>query len=301
MTDSSIDPAKAAAALETLRRADAAGPRAKVVGLTQMEGGWSRWSHLAQIASTDGTTRRYVVRVKAPHGLFDTDLVAEYNVYKGLEELDLPTPRVFGLHTEPDNPFGGQLFVMEFLDGHSANVWRAGDHTWLQADWEGPRGIASDVVAYAAGIHAIGADHAPEGLPTIAFADQVRRWQREYEESGFNRDPVLEESFHWMLANEPSPVPTALVHGDYRIGNMLVKDARVSAILDWELATLGDPLVDFAYHSMIWRLPPELWSGLAGLDLAVHVFRRGRSPLKTWSPGSSPGEYLILQSKLITL
>jgi aminoglycoside phosphotransferase (APT) family kinase protein len=219
----------------------------RVAELTQMEGGWSRWSHLAKIAGTDGRTRRYVVRVKAPHGLFDTDLVAEYNVYRGLEELDLPTPRVFGLHTEPDNPFGGELFVMEFLEGHSANVWRPGDHEWLQADWDGPRGIASDIVAYAAGIHSIGADHAPEGLPTIAFADQVRRWQREYEESGFNRDPVLEESFHWMLANEPSPVPTALVHGDYRIGNMLVKDERVSAILDWELAYMGDPRFDLGY------------------------------------------------------
>lgn len=218
----------------------------RVVELTQIEGGWSRWSHVGRVAGRDGE-RRYVVRVKAPHGLFDTDLVAEFNVYKQLEALDLPTPSVFGLHTTQDNPFGGDLFVMEFLEGTSVNVWRAGDHTLLREDWDGPRGIATDVVTYAARIHTIGDDRAPAGLPTITFADQVRRWQHEYEDSGFNRDPVLEESFRWMLANEPGPVPVALVHGDYRVGNMLVKDGRVSAILDWELAYMGDPRFDLGY------------------------------------------------------
>jgi aminoglycoside phosphotransferase (APT) family kinase protein len=222
-------------------------PGERVDQLTQLEGGWSRWSHVAVVAADDGAVRRYVVRVKAPDGLFDTDIRAEYSIFVGLQELDLPTPRVFGLHTAQDNPFGGELFVMEFLTGTAVNVWRRADHGLLQADWDGPRGIAADVVDYAARIHSIGPDRAPHGVPTIEFADQVRRWRREYEESGFNRDPVLEESFHWMLAHAPAPVMPGLVHGDYRIGNMLLSDSRVSAILDWELAYLGDVRFDIGY------------------------------------------------------
>jgi aminoglycoside phosphotransferase (APT) family kinase protein len=247
MSTTEVTTARTGLLSELLSEAGELGSGERIVEVTQLEGGWSRWSHIAVVASEDGPTRRYVVRVKAPHGLFDTDLIAEYNIYLGLAELELPTPRAFGLHTDDDNPFGGELFVMEFLEGASANVWRAGDHAWLQADWSGPRGVAGDLVAYAARIHSLGPDRAPEGIPTIDFLDQVHRWRREYQEADFNRDPVLEESFHWLVAHAPTPARTGLVHGDYRIGNMLVEDNRISAILDWELAYMGDVRFDLGY------------------------------------------------------
>ena len=181
-----------------LRDAGEMGPDDAVQELTQLEGGWSRFSHIARVRARDGAERKYVVRVKAPFGLFDTDLIAEYNVFVGLQELDLPTPRVFGLHETVDNPFGGELFVMEYLTGNSVNVWRGRDHATLQEDWAGPRGIASDVVTFAARIHSVGPDQAPAGLQTVSFLDSVKRWRGEYEDAGFNRDPILEGAFEWL-------------------------------------------------------------------------------------------------------
>jgi aminoglycoside phosphotransferase (APT) family kinase protein len=222
-------------------------PGEHVDSCDQLEGGWSRFSHVAVVRGADARERRYVVRVKAPHGLFDTDIVAEYNVFRGLQELELPIPRVFGLHETADNPFGGQLFVMEFLHGSAVNVWRARDHALLKEDWAGRRGIATDVVASAARIHSISPAQAPPGVPHISYAEQVERWNVMYREAGFNRDPVLEEAFWWLRDNAPAGGARGLVHGDFRIGNMLVDSGRVTAILDWELAYVGDVRFDLGY------------------------------------------------------
>ena len=230
-----------------LQDAGEIGPQDSVEECRQLEGGWSRFSHVARVRRRDATERSYVVRVKAPYGLFDSGLLAEYNVFTALQDVDLPTPKVFGLHDQPDNPFGGELFVMEFLPGRSANVWRARDHEALRADWAGSRGIARDLVTYAARIHAVGPGFAPVGLPHLRFAEQVDSWRVTYEEAGFNRDPVLEEAFHWLAANPPQDARVGLVHGDFRIGNMLIDSGRVSAILDWELAFMGDVRFDLGY------------------------------------------------------
>jgi aminoglycoside phosphotransferase (APT) family kinase protein len=79
----------------------------------------------------------------------------------------------------------------------------------------------------------------------------------------------MDRLMEWLPARLPASASTALVHGDYRIDNLIFhpREPRVAAVLDWELATLGDPLGDFAYHLMTWRLPPELFRGLAGADL----------------------------------
>lgn len=245
MSERQIDAERRDLLTRLLREAGEIGARERVDELTQIEGGWSRYSHIAVVGGED--PRRYVVRVKAPFGLFDTDLIAEYNVFLGLQDLDLPTPRAFGLCEDEDNPFGGELFVMNYLTGHSANVWRARDHAALGEDWAGPRGIATDLVTYAARIHSVGADHAPAGLPHYTFLGQVERCRRTYEEGEFNRDPILEEAFRWLSNHVPEPTRIGLVHGDFRIGNMLMDAGRVTAILDWELAYMGDPRFDLGY------------------------------------------------------
>jgi aminoglycoside phosphotransferase (APT) family kinase protein len=117
----------------------------------------------------------------------------------------------------------------------------------LKEDWAGHRGIAIDVVASAARIHSIAPAQAPAGVPHISYAEQVERWYETYAEAGFNRDPVLEEAFWWLRDNTPSGGVQGLVHGDFRIGNMLVESGRVSAILDWELAYVGDVRFDLGY------------------------------------------------------
>ena len=75
----------------------------------------------------------------------------------------------------------------------------------------------------------------------------------------------------WLPANIPAGDETRIVHGDYRIDNVIfhATEPRILAVLDWELSTLGHPLADFAYHCMVWRIPPGVFRGLGGLDLAA--------------------------------
>lgn len=255
-------------------------PGEDVVDVTQLEGGWSRFSHIARVRLADGSERRYVVRVKAPYGLFDTDLVVEYNIFAGLEPLDLPTPRAFGLHESADNPFGGEFFVMEHLPGTTANVWRARDHAALREDWNGERGIARDAVEYLARIHSIPVEEAPAGLPEVSFADQVERWRTAYEEAALNRDPVTEEALDWLAGNAPPDARRGLVHGDYRIGNLLMQEGRVTALLDWELAYLGDVRFDLGYISLDYiagkhlRPKTDLLGGIADREWFFSEYER---------------------------
>lgn len=234
---------------EILRGAGELGGGDEVTTITQLEGGWSRWSHIATAATARGE-RRYVVRVKAPFGLFDTDIELEYDVFKELDRLDVPTPRVFGLHEAEGNPFGGEFFVMEYLSGHAPNLWRAADHEELREDWDGPRGIATDLVTTLARIHSVTAEEAPPSLPRVSYADHVGHWRSVYEENRLVRDPILEEAFDWLADRVPDDPPLGVVHGDFRAGNLLIDNGRVTAILDWELAYVGDVRFDLGYFGL---------------------------------------------------
>jgi aminoglycoside phosphotransferase (APT) family kinase protein len=248
VTESGVLTERSALITRLLREAGEIEAPDAVVQCDQREGGWSRFSHIARVdGSASGRNRRYVVRVKAPYGLFDTDLAVEYELFRALEPLDLPTPRAFGLHSDPENPFGGELFVMDFLPGRSPNVWRSRDHEALRADWEGARGVAADLVAYTARIHSIAGERMPARLPRSSFAGRVQDAREMYEEAELHRDPVLEEAFAWLGEQAPAPVREGLVHGDLRIGNTLIETGRVSAILDWELASIGDVRFDLGY------------------------------------------------------
>jgi aminoglycoside phosphotransferase (APT) family kinase protein len=83
------------------------------------------------------------------------------------------------------------------------------------------------------------------------------------------RDPNMERLLEWLPANIPPDDSSSLVHGDFRCDNLIFHpcEARVIAVLDWELSTLGHPLADFAYHAMMYRMPPYIVAGLLGADL----------------------------------
>jgi aminoglycoside phosphotransferase (APT) family kinase protein len=108
------------------------------------------------------------------------------------------------------------------------------------------------------------------GKPGNYVARQIARWTRQYRASETEPIPAMDRLIAWLPAHLPAGERTTLVHGDYRIDNLIFhpREPRVVAVLDWELATLGDALGDFAYHLMAWRLPPALFRGLAGTDLA---------------------------------
>lgn len=269
-----IDAAKAAAALELLRSAGAAGSRAEVCGLTQLEGGWSRRTYALEVADPERgpDPDRYIARVRPADSILDTELGQEFAVFELLEDEPVPSPRVHGYEPAEDTPFGGPFFLMERLSGGAINVWRPQDQAALRTDWEDGRGIATDFVDHLAAIHAVDAGRLAGVVAERDFAATVARWRAIYDEVKLVADPVVEEAYAWVLDHEPAPVAPCLVHGDYRIGNCLVDGGRVSAILDWELTTIGDPRFDLGYLALPYSAGrfvdggSELLGGVADRD-----------------------------------
>jgi len=103
------------------------------------------------------------------------------------------------------------------------------------------------------------------------FARQVGRWTKQYRAAQTEDIPEVEKLIDWLPQRLPQQTGRAIIHGDYRIDNIIFAPdgPQVSAVLDWELATIGDPLADFAYFAMSWVIPAEGRSGLGGVDLAA--------------------------------
>lgn len=219
----------------------------RIERIDQLAGGWSRHSYVASARTADGGRRRYVVRVRPAAALLDTDLELEYRLYERLAQLDVPTPRVFALVEGTDSPFGGPFIVMEHVDGVALNTYDRADQRRLAADWEGSRVIAGQMVENLARIHDSEPGALPAALPRLGFAGVVARWREVYETRRLVRDPVVEEAFDWVAGRAPDPAWPGLVHGDYRLGNVLVTGHRVRAILDWELSYHGDVRFDLGY------------------------------------------------------
>jgi aminoglycoside phosphotransferase (APT) family kinase protein len=218
----------------------------------QLSGGWSRHSHIARTGPDADDERQFIVRVEAPGGVLETDIAAEYALYHALDdEPEIRTPHVYYFDGSGDNPFGNRLMIMEHVDGRAANAFRRSDRTWLEEDWNGPQKIAIDMVENLARLHTLPTDRLPQGtVPELGFLEVVDRWQTVYEEKHLVRDPVTEEGFRWLRGRVPAQERRGIVHGDYRIGNALVQDGRLTALLDWELAYVGDVRFDLGYLAL---------------------------------------------------
>ena len=106
----------------------------------------------------------------------------------------------------------------------------------------------------------------------------------------------MDRLIEWLPRHLPPEGDSRIVHGDYRIDNLVFHptEPRVIGVLDWELSTIGDPLADFAFHAMAWRVSPELFRGLAGVDcaelgipgedeyVAAYCARTGHGPIADW-------------------
>ena len=113
-------------------------------------------------------------------------------------------------------------------------------------------------------------------------ARQVERWSKQYRASETEKIEAMERLIDWLPKHIPPAGPVRLVHGDYRLDNLIVArdQPEMVAVLDWELSTLGDPLADFTYHLMAWHMPhSESAAGtatLVGHDLPRSASRRWR-------------------------
>jgi acyl-CoA dehydrogenase len=156
---------------------------------------------------------------------------------------------------------------MSFLDGRVFN-----DQSLPHLSQSDRRAIYHEMNRVIAAIHKV--DYQAIGLESFGkpgnyFSRQVGRWSRQVNESTIPIPEALLKLIEWLPHHIPADDETTLVHGDFRLDNMVFdhKENKVIGVLDWELSTLGHPMADFSYQCMAWRIPPSLWRGIGGLDL----------------------------------
>jgi len=214
--------------------------------------------------------RDYVLRRKPPGKLLPSAhaIEREYRVMAALRDSAVPVPRMFCL-CEDTSVIGSAFYVMEQVRGRI--LWEPG-LPGFRPD-ERAR-LFDDMNRVIAALHQIDVGAlglADYGKPGNYFARQIGRWSSQYRASETEHIESMERLIEWLPQNIPATDAVALVHGDYRLDNLVchATEPRVIAVLDWELSTLGHPMADFAYHAMAWTTPPGAMRGLAGLDLAA--------------------------------
>lgn len=192
----------------------------------------------------------------------------EYRVMKALQDTAVPVPEML-IYCEDTSLIGTPFYVMPFLKGRVFF-----DQTLPDMTREQRAAVYADMNRAIAALHRI--DPSEVGLADYGkagnyFARQIGRWSRQYQEHHTDRINAIEQLIDWLPDRVPAGDITTIVHGDYRLDNVMLHETqpRAIAVLDWELSTLGHPLADFSYHCMSWHIPPTLWRGIGGLDLAA--------------------------------
>ncbi|GCD88147.1 phosphotransferase family protein [Nocardioides sp. LS1] len=221
---------------------------------TLLAGGKSNLTY----AVTDGVATWIVRRPPLGHVLATAhDMVREYRVMAALQDTDVPVPMTLALCEDAD-VLGAPFYVMERVQGHpyrhAAELEPLGP--------ERTRRISEGLVDTLAALHAVnptdvglGEFGRPEGF----LGRQVRLWKRQMDAS-YTRDLPAADELHSLLASDvPAESATGIVHGDFRLDNVLTDDQdRPAAVIDWEMATLGDPLTDLALMCVYGRLGDQV-------------------------------------------
>ena len=191
----------------------------------------------------------------------------EFRVLKALQGSDVPVPRVLLYHADPDL-IGTAFFVMDRVEGRIFH-----DSALSGAPPDERAEMQRSLARVLAAIHRIDirtAGLADFGKPRGFYERQLTRWTRQWQLSRTTPIPAVDGLCDWLHAHLPVDEPARLVHGDFRVGNMIFHPTEpgVIAVLDWELSTLGHPMADLA-HSCIysWWMQPKEYGGIMGLDL----------------------------------
>ena len=243
--------------------------------------------------------RAYVLRRKPPGPLLQGAhaIEREAEVMSKLADAGFPAPRVYGLCTD-ESVIGSRFYVMEMVEGRI--FW---DCTIPGVPREERAALFDAMNDTIARLHRF--DYAAVGLAEFGrtgnyFKRQLARWSRQYrDDRDAGREPELDRIIAWLEDNMPSGGETRLVHGDFRIDNMIFHptEPRVLAVLDWELSTLGHPGADFTYHAMMYHMPSDIVAGLRGVAvdalgvpseadyLQAYCRRTGRSAMPDYDYG----------------
>ena len=200
------------------------------------------------------------------------DMAREYRVMTALGPTQVPVPRTYGLCTDPE-VLGAPFYVMELVPGTTLR----GDADLAPLSAPTAARVTDAVADTLAALHSVdphAVGLAGFGRPEGFMGRQIRRWRGQWDGSRTREVPGADELNDRLAATCPASARATLVHGDYKLDNLLLDGAdpaRVRAVLDWEMSTIGDPLADLGMLCMYW-------DGFAGID---------RSPVPT--PGVLPG------------
>ena len=241
-------------------------------------------------------TRNYVLRRKPPgqtvQGAHAVD--REARILQALAPAGFPVAKVYGLCTD-DSVIGSWFYIMELVEGRI--FW---DASFSEVPHDQRPAYFDAMNATIAQLHSL--DYAALGLegfgkPGNYFERQISRWSRQYmEDEEAGRDGDMDALLEWLPNNIPDGDDSSIVHGDFRCDNMIFhpSEPRILAVLDWELSTLGHPLADFAYHAMMYQMPPDIVAGLGDADIAslniptqadyvaAYCARTGRTEIPNW-------------------
>ena len=259
----------------------------------QFQGGQSNPTYLLITPA-----RRYVMRSKpGPVARLLPSAHAierEFRLMRALAPQGVPVPEML-LLCEDESVIGRAFFLMEHVDGRI--FWEQSLPGLAPAE----RGaIYDEMNRVIAKLHSVDIERsglADYGKAGNYFARQIGRWSKQYRASETEAIEAMDRLIDWLPAHVPPGDETTVVHGDFRLDNLIFHPAepRVLAVIDWELSTLGHPLADFSYLCMSWHIPPGAFRGVAGLDLAAlgipseaefirrYCERTGRADIEHWN------------------
>jgi aminoglycoside phosphotransferase (APT) family kinase protein len=245
------------------RIADFSGP----IEVRQFAGGQSNPTYLVQSSNC-----RYVLRRKPPGKLLPSAHAVdrEFRVLAALAATNVPVPKVYALCEDPE-VIGSAFYVMAYVEGRI--FW---DALLPEVAATARRGIYGEMVSVLAALHSVdyaGLGLADYGKPGNYIERQVARWTQQYRASETEKIDAVERLIEWLPKHIPAGEQTSIVHGDFRLDNTIFHptEPRILAVLDWELSTLGHPLVDLAYYCMRYHLPSAEFRGLDGVDVRSYM------------------------------
>jgi len=214
--------------------------------------------------------KRYALRRKPPGKLLPSAHAVdrEYKVIKALHGAGFPVAKPYVL-CEDESVVGTAFYVTDCVEGRV--LWDQALPGMTRAQRSAIWDELNRVIAQLHGIDYKAVGLEAFGKPGDYIARQVARWTKQYQASELERIEEMDKLIDWLPRNIPPGDETSVVHGDFRLDNMIFHptEPKILAVLDWELSTLGHPLADFAYHCMSWHIAPGKFRGIAGLDLAA--------------------------------
>ena len=255
-------PAPLAAALGDYLRAEGLSD-GRVLEVTAFSGGQSNPTY--RVTTAQGSQ---VLRMQPPGPLLPGAHAVdrEHRVMKALQGTDVPVPKMLAYCSDAAI-LGTPFYLMEFLDGRVVM-----DQSLPGMDPKQRGDIYREMNRVIANLHAL--DYQALGLGDFGktgnyLGRQIARWSRQTLASTLPVPDAMQRLMEWLPQNLPAGDETTLVHGDYRLDNLVfhATQPRVIGVLDWELSTLGHPLADFSYQCMSWHIPSTLWRGIADKDL----------------------------------